>query len=258
MSIKSIEKDDNQLNNEYFSYFNYKLYEGSLFSSKEKDLIKSEINNQSTEESLSTDLYQSINNLNIEDKFIPLNLLDFSPIKEHIPTDDKKSPIKDIKPELHIFILPKSLFNSGNTKNKKCKDENISKVFDCTNNNNDNISNNNSLNEKPFINHLDLLSQPFVPKNKVFPSLLINSNDYLFNVKVEKSKNKKEERKKKKNVFVKRDGDWICSKCKNLNFAFRSLCNKCKLPKKESESQIFDIGKELMKLADLSICNKSK
>ena len=64
--------------------------------------------------------------------------------------------------------------------------------------------------------------------------------------------------KKKYKPFVEREGDWICSQCKNLNFAFRSICNKCKLPKKESEKQIFDIGKELRKLADLSVGNKPK
>jgi hypothetical protein len=69
---------------------------------------------------------------------------------------------------------------------------------------------------------------------------------------------KKKEKKKKKNNFVKREGDWICYKCKNLNFAFRNVCNKCKLPKEESEKLLFDIGNELMKLADLSIGNKRK
>ena len=35
----------------------------------------------------------------------------------------------------------------------------------------------------------------------------------------------------KKKVLVKRNGDWICQKCKNLNFSFRTICNRCKLPK---------------------------
>ena len=38
-----------------------------------------------------------------------------------------------------------------------------------------------------------------------------------------------------KKPFEVRIGDWTCSKCKNLNFAFRKICNKCKLPKEESE-----------------------
>ena len=253
MSIKSIEKDDkNQLYCEYFSSFNFKLYDSPIFIQEEKALIKSELNYQSTEESLSNNFIQNMNNLNIEDKFIPLNLLDLSPIKDQIPENEEKT---DIKPELHKFILPKSLFNSGSHKNKQNEEENKSKIISDNNkvDDKDSVSDDNS-----FIKHLNLLSQPFVPKNKIIPSFLFNSNDYLFNAKAESIKKKREERRKKKNNFVKREGDWICYKCKNLNFAFRSICNKCKLPKKESENQLFDLGKELRKLADLSIGNKPK
>ena len=31
----------------------------------------------------------------------------------------------------------------------------------------------------------------------------------------------------KKKKFIERIGDWMCSKCKNLNFAFRETCNRC-------------------------------
>ena len=40
--------------------------------------------------------------------------------------------------------------------------------------------------------------------------------------------------KKKVKPFTERIGDWICSKCKNLNFAFRKECNRCKVPKKDA------------------------
>lgn len=42
---------------------------------------------------------------------------------------------------------------------------------------------------------------------------------------------------KKKKPFVERVGDWTCFKCKNLNFSFRVVCNRCQLSKKESEKQ---------------------
>ena len=45
--------------------------------------------------------------------------------------------------------------------------------------------------------------------------------------------NKKIEKKKK--VFEERAGDWVCMKCKNLNFSFRMICNRCKIPKIDSE-----------------------
>ena len=37
--------------------------------------------------------------------------------------------------------------------------------------------------------------------------------------------------KKKNKPFIEREGDWVCKNCKNLNFAFRLECNRCKLPK---------------------------
>jgi len=40
---------------------------------------------------------------------------------------------------------------------------------------------------------------------------------------------------KKKRQFAERQGDWVCMKCKNLNFSFRMVCNRCQLPKNESE-----------------------
>jgi hypothetical protein len=39
--------------------------------------------------------------------------------------------------------------------------------------------------------------------------------------------------KKKTRPFTERTGDWICKNCKNLNFAFRNECNRCKMPKKD-------------------------
>ena len=45
------------------------------------------------------------------------------------------------------------------------------------------------------------------------------------------------ENKKKNKPFIEREGDWICKICKNLNFAFRLECNRCKVPK-DSESKV--------------------
>ena len=39
--------------------------------------------------------------------------------------------------------------------------------------------------------------------------------------------------KKKTRPFTERTGDWICKNCKNLNFAFRNECNRCKMSKKD-------------------------
>ena len=39
---------------------------------------------------------------------------------------------------------------------------------------------------------------------------------------------------KKRTCFAGRTGDWTCASCRNLNFAFRVVCNRCKLPKPQS------------------------
>ena len=54
-----------------------------------------------------------------------------------------------------------------------------------------------------------------------------NNNSFLYinNLKI----------KKKGKPFTERTGDWFCSSCKNLNFAFRMVCNRCHLSKAESQ-----------------------
>ena len=41
---------------------------------------------------------------------------------------------------------------------------------------------------------------------------------------------------KKKKPLIERKGDWLCPKCRNLNFAFRLICNRCQLPKSDAVS----------------------
>ncbi len=36
--------------------------------------------------------------------------------------------------------------------------------------------------------------------------------------------------------FSERVGDWFCFKCKNLNFSFRTFCNRCQLSKEDSDN----------------------
>lgn len=48
------------------------------------------------------------------------------------------------------------------------------------------------------------------------------------------NQNKDNGSKKKKN-FSERAGDWVCGKCKNLNFSFRNSCNRCHILRCDSE-----------------------
>jgi hypothetical protein len=62
----------------------------------------------------------------------------------------------------------------------------------------------------------------FVPTSIIFNPMI--KQPKLFYGKYPKKKNK---------PFTERTGDWICKKCKNLNFAFRNECNRCKMLKKD-------------------------
>ena len=68
--------------------------------------------------------------------------------------------------------------------------------------------------------------------------------------------------KKKQKPFMERTGDWICKKCKNLNFAFRRECNRCKFPKieeneNENNEKKEDNNKENNEIDDTTTNNKN-
>ena len=64
----------------------------------------------------------------------------------------------------------------------------------------------------------------------------IKNQVIMLNNKINENQQKIKEtnnNKKKKN-FSERAGDWVCFKCKNLNFSFRNNCNRCQLTKNDS------------------------
>ena len=76
--------------------------------------------------------------------------------------------------------------------------------------------------------------------NKKIPAILVPA-PLFYNPILKNNKNMYGKyQKKKSRPFIERQGDWVCKYCRNLNFAFRNECNRCKLLKKvclETEKQ---------------------
>ena len=78
----------------------------------------------------------------------------------------------------------------------------------------------------------------YLAKNK-FNSILFSQNDKYNFISLSCGENGSFYKRKKRNNFTERKGDWICIICNNLNFAFRTQCNKCKSLKENSVKKIF-------------------
>ncbi len=65
------------------------------------------------------------------------------------------------------------------------------------------------------------------------------NNNHIINIKNQINNNIENTKIKKTKPFIGRTGDWVCGNCRNLNFAFRVMCNRCNLSKSESQKMIF-------------------
>jgi hypothetical protein len=74
-------------------------------------------------------------------------------------------------------------------------------------------------------------------KNNNFYNKNVNNNNYLDYKKIINPTSSfiVINDKKSQKHFSERIGDWTCFSCKNLNFAFRNVCNRCQLPKDSSD-----------------------
>jgi hypothetical protein len=225
----------------YFPYFNHTLFIEEAEFSKENDFQMDYSESQMSEESSTNTSHSSIKSLDEKEKLIPLNLLDISPVKNPSTVDDElvlnpinllelftqeeKKENKKIKPELQKYILPKSLFDNT----KKTKKEFFEELDE------------KKLNAKPFIpskyrNQTSI--KTVIPADFCCPQ---NKNCNIgFNYELKLNNKKKK--------FIERQGDWRCSKCKNINFSFRNKCNKCQISKEESENYFVTLGKNVFKL----------
>ena len=117
---------------------------------------------------------------------------------------------------------------NGNTPNRidnlNSKDNDNQNFINLQSNLNQNTAiNYNNLNEfqnfpNPGLNQIANIDNSYTDIKQEDLNSSINSND-----------------RKNKKPFMERVGDWVCIKCKNLNFSFRVMCNRCQMTKYESE-----------------------
>ena len=128
---------------------------------------------------------------------------------DEVESDDKCSNNHGEKLKKEEKLIPKFLIDSSmdseiNTKEKKEEEESK--------------------------NNLNINSSPYFP-----PSFC---GEQRAN-KIRKTKERKNSNKKKE--FEEKEGDWICCKCRNINFSFRKQCNKCQLSEEASEKMYDNI-----------------
>ena len=77
-----------------------------------------------------------------------------------------------------------------------------------------------------------------MPPTMFIPSITSMPNTIFLNpMSTNKICYNKFQSKKTYKCFTERTGDWICNSCKNLNFAFRTVCNRCGLPKPKDQEK---------------------
>jgi hypothetical protein len=109
----------------------------------------------------------------------------------------------------------------------------------------DNKINNMNSNSNIINSLLSLVDDGYEFKPKNFKPIYDNNkNQNLFN-KNNNNKNHMKQNIKNNNLFLfnnlnnyrDQKNDWVCTFCNNLNFSFRTKCNRCKVNKEESEKR---------------------
>ena len=199
------------LNNSINKKFNYNIDKDTLY--KNKKTRESKINETiNDKKKLNVNLVEEIpkNNLN-ENEFKNLIInIDYPPFKpSHL--NDK---IEDVKKEnKNSNIIPKTsiipIFDPNIDNNKKNKDdEYLIEMFGkrgwiCI------LCNNFNYETRIKCNRCGELKKP----------------KKITNLKLKMKKQQTDE-----NQSDNQNKDWVCSFCKNFNYSFRSVCNRCKIP----------------------------
>ena len=233
------EKYDNSINsidnmNKYF--LNEDLYE--LNSNKEEikkvnsqdDKIEGLINNVNQPPFIPSNLNKNINLVKDEND-LKEKENDSERDKESVSTSAKTSPCisEKVGKEKNFFSLNQIDNTNINNKNMKVldKDNYLVEMFGkrgwvCI------FCNNFNYETRIKCNRCGARKKPkrFV-ENKIEKEMEIRDDKDEKNEKevmeAKDMKSKKEKHNKK--------GDWVCSNCKNLNYSFRTVCNRCRIPK---------------------------
>ena len=112
--------------------------------------------------------------------------------------------------------------NTFSYKEKKAQKQSEEKQYDKISENLNN-NNNNYQNKYPLSLNVNTDNNNTYNRNNIFNNDTKNNNK---NAQIDKNAPNNEPIKK--NKFCPRPNDWVCSKCFNINFAFRVFCNRCK------------------------------
>lgn len=82
----------------------------------------------------------------------------------------------------------------------------------------------------------------FQPMNEIGEGINEINHCPLMKARIILNGNNKENKNKDRKQFIERTGDWICFNCQNLNFAFRTNCNRCHISKIENQQFIQNLG----------------
>ena len=150
--------------------------------------------------------------------------------------DENEANIKENKDSNQHYNLNNYIFQNTFSFEEKNKNSNEK------NDNHKILENLNYNNYNNYQNYNSIIFN-FTDNNSIYKCYYKNINNNInFNTnninneqckKNENNKNNKFGKNEigKKNTFCRRPNDWVCSKCSNLNFAFRVYCNRCSAPK---------------------------
>ena len=132
--------------------------------------------------------------------------------------------------------------NKGKSNNTMMMINNNFPIFSQNNNSNKNLE---MFGKKGWIcnycNNFNYENRSKCNRCKIGKNNQKNKNQQKINVNFEKKNTQISNQNNQNNLLLKqkfseRVGDWFCFKCKNLNFSFRTICNRCQLSKEDSDN----------------------